>query len=376
MSEFTADGNPEYWTEYSNLQHVKHALIRNYLNGWFPKLALGPWGSSRLLYIDTHAGRGKHLKGQLGSPLVALRTLLDHTSRDKILAKTEVRFIFVERNEANLSALKSELAAIQVPKKVFIDAKAGDAFEIIDNTITSYDREGAWLAPSFIFVDPYGFKLPSKLLRKLLSYPKIELFVNVIWRELDMAVCQARSGNQELEGLVGTLNSIFDGDAWRSISADDPDERAVQCVELFRKLSGARWGTYIRMLDKNRVRYLLLHLTKHPDGRDLMKGCIWQACPDGGYYASKSDNPDQQLLIEPEPDLALLGNWVIERLRHGPKNWQFLIDELREELWLSKQLNEVVRSMRKNGQIIGENYTGRFAATNNPRLRLREKSGE
>jgi hypothetical protein len=31
-----ADPNPKYWAEYSNLQCVKHALIREYLKGWFP----------------------------------------------------------------------------------------------------------------------------------------------------------------------------------------------------------------------------------------------------------------------------------------------------------------------------------------------------
>ena len=52
------DTNPSYWSEYTNLQHVKHALIREYLKGWFPKL--GFW-SGRIVYLDTHAGRGRHL---------------------------------------------------------------------------------------------------------------------------------------------------------------------------------------------------------------------------------------------------------------------------------------------------------------------------
>ena len=67
----SSDPNAQYWSEYSNLQRVKHDLIKKYLEGWFPKMTLGPSGAKRLLYIDTHAGRGKHLNGQLGSPLVA-----------------------------------------------------------------------------------------------------------------------------------------------------------------------------------------------------------------------------------------------------------------------------------------------------------------
>src|SRR5262249_39939093 len=129
----TADANPEYWCEYSNLQKVKHDLIRNYLKGWFPKLALGPGGAGRLLYIDTHAGRGKHLRGALGSPLVALHTLLTHKYRYKLLERVEVWFSFIERNEENFAALKQELATINLPPRVFVEAEHGDAFHIIEN---------------------------------------------------------------------------------------------------------------------------------------------------------------------------------------------------------------------------------------------------
>src|SRR5690348_13589103 len=128
----TANANRHYWDEYSNLQQVKHDLIRSYLQGWFPKMALGPGGADRLLYIDTHAGRGKHLSGELGSPLVALNALLMHKYRYKF-EKTEVRFTFIERDEENFAALKRELAAITLPPRVFAEAKPGDAFQIIDD---------------------------------------------------------------------------------------------------------------------------------------------------------------------------------------------------------------------------------------------------
>ena len=78
---------------------------------------------------------------------------------------------------------------------------------------------------------------------------------------------------------------------------------------------GAKWHTYIRMLGDNKhTRYMLLHLTNHDDGRDLMKDAIWKVAPDGGYYARKSVDIAQQLLIEPEPDLAPLRDWVRHRL--------------------------------------------------------------
>jgi three-Cys-motif partner protein len=394
-----ADPNPEYWSEYSNLQHVKHELIRHYLNGWFPKMTLGPSGCRRLLYIDTHAGRGQHLNGQLGSPLVALTTLLGHQSQDRMLRNAEVRYFFIERDEENVAALKHELTKHTLPMNVFAEAESGDCFEIIEGAVASFEKDGGKMAPGFIFVDPYGFNLPGTLLRRLLEYPRIELFVNVIWRELDMAIRQVRGeGRPRPAGhanglfddgmdpgtgaamaqrrgdakssLEQTLGSVFAGDGWRTIVAEDADARAEQCADLFRQITGARWGTHIRMLDNGRVRYFLLHLTNHDAGRDLMKECIWKACPGGGYYASKSDNPRQQVLIQPEPDLRPLRSWVTEQLSAGPKRWQDLAEELRGELWLGKHLNDVIHDMRRDGEIDAGGFTGMFAQSNNPCLSL------
>jgi three-Cys-motif partner protein len=277
-------------------------------------------------------------------------------------------YFFIERDQQNVAALNQELVAHTLPQNIFAKAAHGDCFEIIEGAISTFEKDGKQLPPGFFFVDPYGFKLPGNLLRKLMDYPKVELFVNVIWRELDMAIQQAR-GVGKL-GMAATLTSVFDGDGWKKICAEDADERAEQCADLFREITKARWGTHIRMLDNGRIRYFLLHLTNHDAGRDLMKECIWKACPDGGYYASKSDNPRQQLLIQLEPDLRPLRCWVTERLTAGPKRWQELTEELRKELWLGKHLNEVILSMRKCGEIVADGFTGKFAQKNNPRLQM------
>lgn len=298
-----ADPNPEYWSDYSNLQRVKNELIREYLKGWFPKLTLGQTACRRLLYIDTHAGRGKPPTGELGSPLVALTTLLEHKSQSQMLQNTEVHFYFIEGDEANATELKTELSSHTLPNNVFAEVESGDCFKIIESAIADREKDGKRMAPAFIFVDPYGFKLPGKLLRKLLSYPKVELFVNVMWRELDMAIQQCRGDRVqqstdtrpslfEVEtdpererasaerragaraSLEATLNSVFGGDKWRTITAESADLRAERCPDLFRQMTGAHWGTYLRVLDNNRVRYLLLHMTKHAAGRDLMKQCM------------------------------------------------------------------------------------------------------
>lgn len=364
MASGAADKHPQYWAEYTNLQQVKHDLIRCYLSGWFAKL--GFW-AGRVIYLDTHAGRGTYATGQLGSPLVALDTLLTHRALAELLRQSEFRFLFIERDPDNLERLKTELAMRKLPDRVYVDPHCDDAFVVLDEIV----RAIKGLAPAFVFVDPYGFKVPGATLRALLKAGRVELFINVIWRELDMAIRQAQAGGKP--GMEEALSDVFDGEEWKSaVNSPDVDERADQAVQLLANKIGARWHTYIRMLgDNGRTRYVLVHLTNHDDGRDLMKDCIWKVAPHGGYYARKSVDPGQLLLITPTPDLMPLRDWVIQRLRVTPRRWQELQVELRPELWREPQLNGVVRAMRKEGLIVADDYNGVFSPKANPRLRLR-----
>ena len=370
MAKHYVDASPGYWKEYTNLQHVKHELIRRYLGGWFPKL--GTW-AGRVLYFDTHAGRGKHLTGQLGSPLVALDTLLNHRHLARLLKQSEFRFTFIERDEGNYESLKAELATRNVPAKVFVKPVPGDCFGHLKTLLSNLQENYAKMAPAFVFVDPYGFKVPGALLRDLMAAGRVELFVNVIWREFDMAIGRARNGHA---GFSKTLDVIFNGPAWRDrISSDDFDGRADQAVNLLAEIIGATWATHIKMLgDTGLTRYLLLHLTNHDAGRDLMKDCVWAVCPDGGFYVRKSADPRQQLLIQPNPDLTPLEEWVISKLEGGPRRWSSLEEMVRPEIWKPKHLNQVVRTLYEDGKLAPEKAVPKFIRRADPVLTL-TKSG-
>ncbi len=372
MSERTpgsADTSPGYWSEYTNLQCVKHELIHTYLNGWFPKL--GSW-AGRVLYFDTHAGRGKHLSGELGSPLVALQTLLKHTSLNRLLRHSQFVFFFIERDQSNVSALQQEIASLgKLPSGVQANCVLGDCFHILKDILSYLRTQGTTMAPAFIFVDPYGFKVPASLLRDLMHVGRVELFVNIIWRELDMAIAQAKTPG-DTSGLAATLDTVFDGDHWRSrINHSDFDQRAKQAIDLLSERIGAKWATHIRMLgDNNVTRYLLVHLTNHDAGRELMTDCIWKVCPDGGFYIRKYEDPRQELLITPTPNLAPLREWVLGLLAQEPRRWQELHALRLATLWRPPQLNQVIRALRSDGAIDAEGYKGNFSPSANPLLKI------
>lgn len=228
-SESFGTSDQSYWDEYSNLQRVKHDLIHRYLGGWFPKLGLT---HSRILYIDSHAGRGRHLSGELSSPLVALRALLEHRSRGQILKNCKVQFVFLERDEENKRLLDEELREFHpLPKNVEVDAKAGDYSSILSDILAEVRNSGGQLGPAFMFIDPFGFKISGELLSELMSFPRVELFINVMWRELDMAIAQGSESS-----LSKTLDYVFSGTQWRTrIKSSDVDVRAEQTISLLKR---------------------------------------------------------------------------------------------------------------------------------------------
>ena len=122
------------------------------------------------------------------------------------------------------------------------------------------------------------------------------------------------------------------------------------------------------------TRYVLVHLTNSDAGRDLMKECAWSVSPAGEFLVRRSDDPDQQFLIQPEPDLRPLRDWVIRRLSRRPQRWQDLHAAVRSEWWLPRHVNEVVRILRTAGVITADTVPGRrFGASANPVLRLTPK---
>ncbi len=358
----TADPSPNYWLEYGPFQHVKHRLVKQYLDGWFP--ILGSW-AGRVLYIDTHAGRGRHSSGQPGSPLVALYALLDHPYRDKLLEKSEVRFFFIERNPDNQESLKFELSQIQnLPSRIHVDTHEDDAYALLSRVVRELQENRRPMAPAFIFVDPYGFKVPGELLKRLFAAGRVELFVNVIWRELDMAI---RQSNPAEHGMTAALDGIFTDDRWRAIDGETPDERIGQAMNLLSKVIGAKWQTHFRMTTGgSATRYVLLHLTNHDKGRDLMKECMWMAAPGGDFEVRQCDDPRQPLLITHEPDLEPLQAWVLQRLQYGGYEMTDLERELRSTSWLLKHMNKVVKRLKKSGKI--DESDGTISLTTSPRL--------
>jgi three-Cys-motif partner protein len=347
-----------YWAEYDGLQFAKHQLLTSYLGGWFPILA--SW-QGRVLYIDCHAGRGRHKTGHEGSPILALRLLLEHKHRSRILSSTEVHFFLFEIDQKNYSELCSRIQAFgDLPKNIFVHPYQGDYESHLKDTFEDLRANRLQLAPCFAFVDPYGFTISMAFLNDLLSFPRCELLINFMYRYIDMAIHQ--------EAQAPNMDALFGCPHWRSlVSIEDPGLRAQETISLFSRQLAAEHVTHMHMMgENNALKYVLIHASNHTKGRQLMKQAMWSVTPDGAFAAHEGHSPDQLVLITPEPDLLPLQRSLMATFGGQTIPLGQLHEWLLPQTYLPTHLHKALRALRDEGLVEFTGYEGRFAFGQNP----------
>lgn len=357
----TSQADKDYWADYTPIQKAKHDLLQGYLGGWFPILASF---SGHVLYVDCHAGRGRHETGDPGSPLVALTTLLGHRFRNGILTRCQVHFIFLEEIPNHAQSLQSELGKLgPMPQNIDVRIANQDYERVLREALDYLEQARHSMAPSFFFFDPYGFKLPMDLLQRIVRHPRSELLITFMVRYIDMAIHNpAQEENMNL--LFGTAD-------WRKLQGiRDPDERHGEMIRLYTESLGCSHSSVLEMRGEHREhKYSLIHATNHPRGRELMKQAMWKLT-DGSYAIYQSNDPRQLALITLDPDLAPLENELLRTYGGRDIHYQELTDWLLDSRWLPKHLNQVIRKLVNSGRVEVLEGTGRFIARHNQLLRI------
>lgn len=88
---------------------AKHAILRRYLQAWFPKLTRY---HGRVVFVDGFAGPGRYAGGELGSPLVAIEVVVQH---QQDLSGKELIFLFVEEDRERFEFLVREIEKANPP---------------------------------------------------------------------------------------------------------------------------------------------------------------------------------------------------------------------------------------------------------------------
>ena len=158
---------------------AKHAILRRYLDAWLPIMTR--W-NGRVVYIDGFAGPGRYLGGEEGSPIVALRAALEHPYP----ITSELVYLFIEADSKRKANLEQEIAKFTLPKNVQAYVHEGKFDETITGLLDTVVGSGHRLAPTFAFVDPFGWsQTPFSLIERLMANPRTEVLINLMYEEVN-----------------------------------------------------------------------------------------------------------------------------------------------------------------------------------------------
>lgn len=297
---------------------AKHGILRGYLDAWLPIMSKY---NGRLVYIDGFAGPGVYTGGEPGSPVIALKAFLEHKYRSKITA--ELVYVFIEENRERVERLNQEIDKLRpsLPDKVKIDIRLGVYEEVFGATLDRLQQEQKNLAPTFAFVDPFGYAQASmKLSGRFLQFDRCEALIYVPFRFIARFLSMPEQ-EKALAALFGT-------DRWKAARDVQGDARLRLLHDLFQvQLKSVCGLDYVRSFEivtahKNSG-YHLFFGTKHELGLERMKESMWRLDPVEGQRFADSTSPGQQTLFQPEPDLSRLRDAMIARFGDEP----FSIDD-------------------------------------------------
>jgi three-Cys-motif partner protein len=270
---------------------AKHVILENYLKAWFP--ILFKW-EDKIIYLDGFAGPGLYAGGEIGSPVIALKTALEHKLSERF---KEIIFFFIEKDKKRAEVLSSVLKEKfpNLPKNIKYVIKSSEFAPTLEQVLDELEQRGAKLAPTFAFLDPFGFSgFPMKLIGRMMRYDKCEVLitfmVGFVRRFLD-------------EWREPALNELYATDEWKKACDMKEEERVNFLLKLYenqlKTVGGAKYVRSFEMIGPHhQVIYYLVFGTKHPKGLEVMKEAMWRVDPRGTYRFSDITDVNQIYMID------------------------------------------------------------------------------
>lgn len=287
---------------------AKHRILRGYLDAWFPILARYP-GVKRILYLDGFAGPGEYDDGEDGSPVIALKAVLEHSQQ----LPATVRLVFVESDPSRYkhlcSVLKRYDAQVRATNKsVEIVSPFQEHCEtLIRRTISEYNRRGEPFGPALVFLDQFGYSdVPLDLIAAIMKHQSCEVFSYLHGDGIRRFL-----GDETKHTAISTA---FGGDSWKKALVLPQHERVQFLAAEYRRVLKAKAGvqyvwTFSMHGEGNKLLYWLFFCTNHRRGLEEMKRAMARVDASGGNFSfSDATSPNQLTLFSQFSDAWLVGN--------------------------------------------------------------------
>lgn len=338
---------------------AKHQILEEYLKKWFPILSST---ADRVIFLDGFAGPGIYSKGEDGSPVIAIRTAVEHKLAERF---KKIIFWFIEKEKDRAQILSEVLKDRfpSLPKNIQYEVEKSEFAPSLEKTLDSIEKEGAKLAPTLAFIDPFGFSgMPMHLILRILGYARCEVLITFMSRFI------LRFNDERREDA---LDELYGNGDWRAVrQIEDPDERRRFVVDLYvrqlREHGGAKYYRTFEMVGQdNTILYHLVFATKSLTGLKAMKEAMMKVDRRGSFRFSDRTDPKQTFLV----DYNDPNNWILKaaELVFAKFTGKTVpLDDVEEFVLVETSFvfrKSILQSLEKNGKISdvqGRNRLGAF----------------
>ncbi len=286
---------------------AKHEILRRYLQAWAPILSQGNF--PHLVFVDGFAGPGRYSKGEEGSPIIAIKAV----SEQQRPIKAKVDFHFIELDIQRADHLATEIATLKLPTNVTTKVHRGRSFQAAFPEVwNSYaPQSGRSRPPTFVFIDPFGFKIPFSYVAEVLRAPSCEVLITFMFEEINRFLSQGQQPDN--------FDDLFGCRDWReAIKIKLPGERVKFLHDLYqRQLNNVAGANFVRSFamrnERNTMDYFLFFATNKEIGLKKMKEAMWRVDESGTYTFSDATDPNQCVLFSAKPDRQLLSKLIVDK---------------------------------------------------------------
>ena len=286
---------------------AKHDILRGYLNAWIPIMARHTQKrgtQEHLLVVEGFAGPGIYKRGEPGSPVVAIKTVLEHSQKLPI----PIKFLFVEKDPDRFRSLENVISqhratAIQSGRVSEIQVRTGDCETILTEFLDYYAKQNQPLGPAFFFLDQFGYSdVSMRLVTRIMGLPVCEVFTYLNWGHMSRFLTDPTKW--------GAITTAYGGEEWKQALNLPSDKRAAFMLKTYklalRGKASARYVWHFAMCDSDsKLIYWLFFCTNSLDGLRYMKRAMLRVDDTGCFRFSDRDNPEQGILFREYDDSLL-----------------------------------------------------------------------
>ncbi len=295
---------------------AKHLILRGYLDAWWPILLSR---NPQATYVEGYAGPGEYEGGEDGSPVIALRSLLQRQSAISLAGK-RVNVVLVEEKADRLAhcleRINRELAPL--PRDLRLLSSAGKCETALQPLL---DACNAWGHPMLVVLDPFGAGVPYGVVRRVAKNRSSEVLVSF------MSQWFVRwAGNEGLD--QGDVQ--FGDTSWRAVVDVPSKDKRLWLVDRYRDrlvAAGFEYTVWFELVDEHGIAFSLIFGTRSRKGLEKMKEALWRVDPVRGIHFRDPRDPAQLTFdVVDEPQTASLANLLADHIDVGTPT---LVEDLR-----------------------------------------------